>query len=323
MLLKWIRNLFLLLIIGCLFLLTPARALDTDLEVSIGYDDNPAEVEDMDGSGFTRYRAQLAQSFFKETEALDTALFFDAAYEQYFDLEDNYRLRAGATMDIASGSDRFLPGLFVEVAAYRDDLVADDERDELILGGFVQWLVDARLTLTLRQIFSRVDYRNRVSLPGQRTYVVGKGKGPGGHHQLPVDELITYARDDDIWFTETAATYYFTADVQADLSFQYRNVASSDNFESLQEYGGSARIGWFFPKAVELFFSGFWSKLDYDDAPQEIERKDDLYGFGVGANRTMGKITIYMQFDQTVNDSPVDGENYEKAVAQCGVVYSF
>ena len=317
--------LFLLLTIGCLFPLAPAGALDTDLEISVGYDDNPAEVDDMDGSGFARYRAQLTQSFFKETEAPDVDIFIDAAYEQYFDLENNYQLRAGASLDIPSGSDRFFPGLFAEAAAYRDDLVADDERDELILGGFVQWLVDARLTLTLRQAFAWSDYRNRVSLPGQRAHFVdrGKGKGPGGRQPLPVDDLITYARDDDIWSTEASATYYFTADIQADFSIQYRDVASSDEFESFQEYGGSARIGWFNPKVAEIFLTGFWSKLDYEDAPQDIGREDDFYGFGIGANRQVGMITLYVRLDRTVNDSPVEGENYKKVVAECGLVYSF
>jgi len=280
-------------------------------------------VNDTDGSGFARYRVLLEQSLFKDATAADMDIFFDAAYEQYFSLDDNYRLRAGTTIDVASGFDRLLPGLFAEAAAYRDDLVADDERDELILGGFVQWLVDPRLTLSLRQIFARVDYRNRVSLPGERADAVGRGRGPGGHQQIPVDELITYAREDDVWSTETTATCYFTADVQADLSVQYRDVASSDKFESFQEYGGSARIGWFYSKVLEFFLSGFLSRLDYEDAPRNIDRKDDIYGFGLGANRSMGKITLYIQFDRTVNDSPVDGENYEKTVAQCGAVYSF
>ena len=320
---KRIGYLSLLLAIGCIFRFTPALALDTDLEVSAGYDDNPAEVDEMDGSGFARYRARLMQSFSGDAKGADADIFLDAAYEHYFDLEDNYRLRAGGTLDIATGNDRFLPGLFAEVSAYRDDLVADDERDELLLGGFLEWLVDARLTLTLRQAFAWSDYRNRVSLPGQRAHSMGKGKGRGRQQQIPVDELITYDRDDDIRSTEAAATWYVTPDVQADFSFQYRDVASSDDYESFQEVGGSARIGWFNPKVAEIFLTGFWSKLDYEDAPEDIEREDDLYGFGIGANREMGKMTLYIRYDRTVNDSPVDGENYEKAVAQCGVIYSF
>ena len=321
--LRRIGFLSLLLTVGYLYLCTPVLALDTDLEITIGYDDNPAEVNDTDGSGFARYRIQLGQSFFKDAKGPDVDIYFDTAYDHYFDLEDNYRLRAGATLDAAPGFARFHPGLFTEAVAYRDDLVADDERDELVFGGFIQWVVDAQFTLTFRELFSRVDYRNRVSLPGQRAHNTGRRKGPGGHQQPPDDDLITFTRDDDIWSSEAVATYYISADIQADLSFRYRDVASSDNFESLQEYGGSARIGWFNPKMVEIFLSGFWSSLEYEEAPQNIDRSDDFYGFGVGANREMGKITVYLQFDRIINDSPVEGENYEKAVAQCGIVYSF
>lgn len=321
--LKRIGYLSLLLATGCFLQFTPARALDTNFEVSFGYDDNPAEVDVKDGSGFTRYRVLLGQSVFKDEKGPDVNAFLDAAYGQYFSLDDNYWLRAGATFDAASWFDRIRPGIFAEVAAYRDELVPDDERDELMLGGVLQWFADARLTLSLRQVFTWADYRNRVSLPGQRIYFVGKRKGHGGHQQIPVNELVTYSREDDIWSTEMTAICYFTADLQADLSFQYRDVASSDNFESFQAYGASTRIGWLYSRTLEIFLTGFWSGLDYNDAPQNIDRKDDIYGFGIGANRSMGKMTLFLQFNQTVNDSPVNGEDYEKAVAQCGVVYSF
>jgi hypothetical protein len=76
--LKRIAYLSLFLAIGCLFPFTAVHALDTNFEASIGYDDNPAEVDDMDGSGFARYRILLEQSIYENTKGLGTDIFFDA-----------------------------------------------------------------------------------------------------------------------------------------------------------------------------------------------------------------------------------------------------
>ena len=298
-------------------------ALTPSMEVAIGYDDNPAELADKDGSGVARYRVLLEQGIFKETPGPEADLFFEAGYGQYFNVEDDYQVRAGASLTVASKYERFKPGLFAEAAVHRDDLVAEDERDELILGGFMQCRVDARLSIFLRQTFSRTNYQNRVSLPGQRSYFVGKGKGPGDADRKPEDELTTFYRKDHTWSTEIAAAWYISSEFKADLSCRYLDVASTADFESYKELGGSTRLGWFWMKSTELFLSGFWYRLDYESAPQLLERKDEFYGFSIGGNRPVRKMRLFIQYDYTMNDSPVSGENYRKSVMQCGAVYSF
>ena len=309
---------------GCMVWCPNARALDTSIEIAAGYDDNAVEVPEGEGSGVSRYRVQLAQPVFKDGKGPDLDLYFDAVYSQYFSLEDNYRLRAGTALSVASGEGRFHPGLFTEVVAYRDDLVAEDEYNTLLAGGNLQWLVDARLTLLLAQTFSWVDYQNRVSLPGQRVYGVGKGKGAGGRNWVSGEEPVTFSREDTLWATELIATYYMTPDIQADVSCLYRNASSSADYESYQELGGSVKMRWFCSD-VEIFTSGFWSRLCYDAVPEGMDpdRGDDVYGFGLGAGRSVGEIRLFAQFDKTVNDSPVVGEEYEKLVVLCGVTCSF
>jgi hypothetical protein len=289
----------------------------------VGYDDNPAEVTDSDGSGVARYHVFLKQSVFKDAKDVDADLFFDGVYEQYFDLDDNYRLQAGATLESRTLFERFLPGLFAEATAWRDVLVPDDERDELTLGGFVQWLVGARLTLSLQQSFAWTEFQNGVSFPGQRHYFVGKGKGSRGHMQISGEEWVIFPRDDDAMHTELTAVCYLSYHLQTDLSFLYRDVVSSDVFESFQEWGYSARIEWFFSEALELFMSGFWSTLDYDNAPQSIDRKDEFYGLSAGGKGSLGEFDFFIQFDQTINQSFVDGEDFRKVVVQCGASYAF
>jgi hypothetical protein len=277
----------------------------------------------MEGSGVATYRVLLEQTVSTSGKGQDLDLFLETSYGQYFNAEDNYQFLAGTTLGLDSGLDRLQPGLFIEVAVFRDDLVADDEYDELLLGGSLQWHVNARFTLFLQQTFAWTNYQNPVSLPGQRMYRIGRGKGPGGSHQIPGDELATLSRDDESWFTELSATTYLTANVLTDMSFQYRDLNSSNDFESFRETGGSVRLEWLFSEKTAVFISGFWFQLDYDTAPQNIDRCDDVYGVGIGGSRRVGGFDFYFRFNRMTNDSPVAGEAYEKSVIQCGTVYSF
>ena len=300
-------------------------AMDTTFELATGYDDNVAEVTEAEGSGMVQYRAQFAQSLLKEKTGPEFDLFLDAVYSQYFDFENNFQVRLGTELSTAPFFDRFRAGMFVEAVAYRDDLVAEDEYNTLLVGGNIQWLATARLTLSLRQTFSKVDYQNSVSLPGQRIYTVdmGKGKGSGGHETIVEDEWITLSQEDSVSATEMMATYAMGPDFQTDLSFLYRDSSSSNDYETYQEIGGYAKITWFCTESLEVFVSGYLSTLDYETAPEGIDRSDDIHGASLGGNWWMGSVKLFVQVDRTENDSPISGEDYQKSVALCGVSYTF
>jgi hypothetical protein len=308
-----------------LLLCSNVQALETTFEVAAGYDDNVAEVTDGEGSGIIQYRARFGQSLLKDIKGPGLDLYVDSEYSQYVDLENNYRLHAGVEFSTGPWHDRFRSSLFSEAVVYRDDLVMEDEHNTLFVGGNLQWIADARLTLSLQQTFSRVSYRNPVSLPGQRIYAVGKGKGkgPGGQEPIVEDEWVTFSQKDSVWSTEIMAICALGPDFETDLSILYRDSNSSNEYESYQEIGGYARMTWFYMEFLEAFVSGYWSKLDYDLAPESIERSDDVYGVSLGANWWVKGVKMFLQLDQTVNDSPVTGEDYKKSVALCGISHTF
>lgn len=311
---------------GCLLLsFTVAPAMDTTFEVAAGYDDNAAEVTDGEGSGLARYRVGFSQPIRTEAAGPDLDLFLEGLYSQYFSLDDNYQLRAGTEFTTLPWHNRLQTSLFAEVMLYRDDLVAEDERNSLLVGGELQWLVDARLTLSIQEVFSKVDYRNQVSLPGQRAYSVGsgRGRGAGGQHVVIEEEWTTLSRDDTLWTTELMAFYAISPDIQADISFLYSDANSSDDYESYQELGGTSRVSWYYSEFLEIFVSGFWSKLDYGTVLEVEAHSDDVYGFTIGGNRSIGAFNVFVELDRTVNDSPVDGEDFKKSVVLCGVSYTF
>jgi hypothetical protein len=86
-----------------------------------------------------------------------------------------------------------------------------------------------------------MNYRNPVSLSGQRYHFAGNGKGLGGPNRKPSDELTTSSRKDDTWSTELEITWFLSPEFQADLSCLYRDVGSAADFESFQELGGFAK----------------------------------------------------------------------------------
>ena len=299
--------------------------MDTTFEIAAGFDDNPAEVSKAEGSGMVRYRAQLEQSVWMKETGSGLDIYLDTIYSQYFDVDDNYLLRAGGELSSALWKDRIQAGLFGEVAVYRDDLVMEDEYNTLLIGGSLQWLADVRLTVSLEGAYSRVDYQNPVSFPGQRSYAVGMGRGksPGGRNQTVPNEWITYAQKDSSWYMGMTATYAMGPDVQADLTLLYRDLESSADYESYQEIGGVSRLVWFGPDSLEVFVSAYWSERDYDVSPESDVRSDDVYGFGLGGSRYLGSMQLFIQFDQSATDSPISGENYQKSVILCGASYSF
>ncbi len=302
-----------------------ANALEPSVEISAGYDSNPAEVSEAEGSGIVQYRAQLAQPVWKNEAGAGLEFYLDTVYSQYLDFDDNYLLKAGTELSSALWRDRFRAGLFAEAASYRDDLVMEDEYNTLLVGGHLQWLADARLTLWLHETYSRVDYQNPVSLPGQRSYGLGMGKrkGPGGRNQGAENEWITYSQKDSIWSNELTATYATGPESQTDLSVLYRDVGSSSVFESYREVGGFFQWVWFASEHLEVYASGYWSRLEYDAAPGEVERSDDVYGFDLGGSLSLGSVKVFVQFDRETNDSPIVDEDYNKMVALCGVSYTY
>jgi hypothetical protein len=299
--------------------------MDITFEVAAGYDDNPAEVSEAEGTGMVQYRVQLGQSVWKNEAGSSLEFYLDTMYSQYIDFDDNYLLRVGTELFSAPWLDRFRAGLFAEGTAYRDDLVLEDEYNTLLVGSNLQWLADARLTLWLQETYSRVDYRNPVSLPGQRSYALGmgRGKGPGGRNRTVEEEWITYSQEDSVWSTELTAVYSIGPDIQTDLSFLYRDIDSSSAFESYREIGGSLQWVWFASEFVKVFASGYWSNLEYDAGPGENERSDDVYGFSLGGSRSLGRANMFVQYDQVMDDSQIVGEDYEKMVVLCGVSYTF
>jgi len=153
-------NLFIFFLLSVILpALTPtinAQAFETDLELSLGYDDNVPQFSQPEDSAFALYHIKLARTFVSEALSFaDGDIFLEGEYHDYFRVSDKYQLKAGASLGKTFANERLLPRIFCQGLLYRDNYQEEDDRDEIIIGGQADWIVNARLTLGIRQTLSR------------------------------------------------------------------------------------------------------------------------------------------------------------------------
>ena len=154
-----------------LFLMAPhSQAVDLTAELTAGYDSNPALIDPAEGSGFSAYAFRAGQPL-ALTEGLDLDLSVEGRYQDYWSVEDNYRVQADGALSVVLANGRFLPALVGEVAAYRDALIEADERNEAMVGFRADWVMSKRATLGFEQSCRWLSYMN-WAMPFS-----GKGQG--------------------------------------------------------------------------------------------------------------------------------------------------
>jgi hypothetical protein len=68
---------------------------------------------------------------------------------------------------------------------------------------------------------------------------------------------------------------------------------------------------------------GGWKESRYDEAPENINRRDITRFAYVELGRRFGALEAYSRLSWLENDSPLDVESYTQKVIQCGFSWSF
>lgn len=319
-----------------LFHISTAMALETTLEGSLGYDDNPAFSPDGDGSGFAGYRARLNRLLFPELAWINGDIFVEGNYNDYFDLDDNYGGTLGLSLGFPFQEGRFQLGLFGEGAIYRDDLNPEDERDTLLAGAGLEWLAGAQLTLGLRGSAAWLDYREDISeetpdlmpeqgqVPGGGPHHGGLNRGPAGPRgpvSLPGSVPLsghTTTREDRRYSTEAYAAIYISPTVQVDLIGTHVFGDSTIDAGSYDENRGGISLSWSPLPEWNLYGSLRVWDTDYDGGGDE----SGWSGTG-GISYWWKSAEIYLRLFREENDSDLPEEDYERMVSQCGLRWYF
>jgi hypothetical protein len=316
------------------FLLIPVLetpALDTSIQLAAGYDDNPSLSADATASSFACYQIKLAHSFFSDLPSVDGGLFMNGMYQDYFSVEDNYQFNAGASLIFPLSEGRLLPGIYSDVLLYRDNFTEEDDRNDIAVGGQIDWLANARLTLGIRQEWTWSDYRNPVDdvsgsghtceMTTDHTACSGQGQGQGQGQGHRYGQITSQDRDDRLSITGLHALLFLTPEVQTDLSLEYNRLSSSVNTESYRQTGAVLSLLWMPHNLWEIRLETAYKRAEYDE--EVSDRTDTTYHTNWGITRFINNFEIFFQMEWTKNNSPLETEDYRQTVTQCGVIWSF
>jgi hypothetical protein len=84
----------------------------------------------------------------------------EGSYQNYTRVDDNYLLKARGELSRPVLGGRLVPALLMEVNAYRDDYVREDDRDQYLAGMRLSWIYSRRMTFSFEGTYSRLNYKH-------------------------------------------------------------------------------------------------------------------------------------------------------------------
>ncbi|QTA82190.1 Uncharacterized protein dnl_45610 [Desulfonema limicola] len=310
----------------CLTLLkSQADALDLSLESAIGYNDNVPKISEKQGSGFSLYQVNISQPLKLNISTLETSIFAQGAYNDYFRVRDNYYLNAGAAFSLPLYNARIIPGIFSDILVFRDNFLEKDSKNELSAGISAQWILSARTTLGIRQTWQWSDYiEDTAPFPGfsphnentaENKYKMDKQPGPA-------DNLLE-SRDDRIQTTGIEGIYYFSPELHADFLAEHTRVDSSIDIESYKENKISGYLVKTISSLWEFSLAGSFGHSDYKSIPGRNDRQDTTWNTQIRCTYFIKSLELRFQYQWEYNDSDEINESYHQQVTQCGLIFSF
>lgn len=298
-----------------------AEALDTSVELTVGYDDNVPASSDATESGFAFYRAELLQQFFSDHPAINSDIFIEGDYYDFFQVSDRYELKAGVSFGLSLMDGRLVPGIISEGLIYRDEYMEADDCDEIMAGGRLKWLFSEQMMLEARQTWRRTDYKEPAVIgPDPRP-----DTGPGYYGEKTDDPppLKTIDIEERVRSTGLQLVVYLASSIQAELMATYNRLTSSMDADAYREKGLSISLLWMPSSLWEISAMTGWGEVDYDHDPPNTDWTENIFDASFGISRFIDPFELFFKVERTENDSSLDGDSYRQTVTQCGVILSF
>ncbi|MDY7032402.1 MAG: hypothetical protein SVY10_10925 [Thermodesulfobacteriota bacterium] len=311
--------------ISLLFLwIMPVAALDIDLQLSGGYDDNTSLSSEPEESWFSRYQSSVFQQFHSETSSLRGGLFFDFSYQDYFSASDNYILEAGGTARLLTAAGHLQPGILYRTTLYRDEENPEDEMMGHDVSLYAEYLVNARLTLGLQQTWSRHDYHNPVEYIEYTSSGSGQGQGNTGGNQ--VASVIVESRDDNVIETQCQCTVFLNPNLTARATGHYNRLSSSIDTEAYNAKGLIFDLSWVHNDRWETSITGAVRETDFERVSGTPHRSDNTESVRIMVGRyffSKRKFAVFVEIEYLDNNSSIEDESYHRTVTECGLLFQF
>lgn len=315
-------------IVCCALLLPalPAVALESSLEVAVGYNDNVFSDAEAAGSSFAQ--GELAvEALLCEGERWRLFGYSEGRYRDYLRFDPQWQALCGL-----AAQRRFLNGavhgtFFAELERYRDDEIAEDENDSVQLSPRLKWFIDERISLAVQIDYQASRYRQQPAAargaasqqtpaplpPGGATGGAANGVAGGAAPSSPPRD-----RHDRLQQLLVTLNYRWSADWQSDVSALASHNDSTLRREDYEEVLVEKR--WIYTPAAR-WSAEFWAARRWRDYRDDSEQRWQL---GVQLNGDYPLLPpIYMRVEKLWNDSSFSADNYSEMVSQCGFSWVF
>ncbi|MCK5540409.1 MAG: hypothetical protein KAI69_05725 [Deltaproteobacteria bacterium] len=332
----------LLLSFTCLFMFSAAAsafALDLEISVSSGYDDNPRLEKGSEGAAFTETEVDMWQTWpLPNYPTTSITLLSFAGYQLYDGLDDNWQLGGGVITSTQ------LPELSCrlefsgDLTAYRNPLVDDNEFDNLSLGSRLVWFAGSRLHLEFETNLSFEDYCRTVSSGNHGENCsdsvnndAGKGNGRPENQQHPHaphnNKQPQYHnsgdRSDQLFATALKAYYAFAPYLDGGSELFWRHRHSSIDAEKRSAYGLGVNLNWHPTATLEFIWALSGERLPYKYDYKKKERTEKIYTAKIIAAWHRGSWTISGTWDWSKRDSVINEDDYRHNLWQGRLTYSY
>ncbi len=319
---KWPGLLLSLLLIG-FWLTIPAAALELELGISSGYDDNPRQEEGSEGALFSRTELDLSLTLpQKFIPATSISLFGFAAYQCYSGLDDNWYLGGGLASVTALTK---IPGslsFFSEAACYRNPLVSDNDYDSLSLGSNFTWFAGPQLNIALEAGLSWEDYCDNVTSGRHPNQNAKKFRRKAQTCGRP-EHCISEERNDRLLTTAVKSFYAFSPDFDGTGTIFWRYRHSSIDAECRQAYGLNFDLSWHPIPAIAVDWQLGGEQAPYKYKYQKRSRTENIYNLGIMLSWYLDNFTLQTGWDWNKRNSDVNEDDYHRNQWQIRLKYSY
>ncbi|MEA1921682.1 MAG: hypothetical protein U9N63_03420 [Pseudomonadota bacterium] len=333
---KWNWRYLLLLSIICLLTATSAFALDLEMSVGSGYDDNPRLEKGSEGAAFTEAEINIWWTLpLPNYPSTSITLLSFANYQLYDGLDDNWQLGAGVVTSTQLPELPCRLEFFSDIAAYRNPLVDDNEFDNLSLGSRLIWFAGSRLNLEFEASLSWEDYCRTITPENQRN---------GGHSlngstdkKQPVNQQNSLNphntgqpkhhnsgdRSDRLVATALKAFYAFTPYLDGGSEVFWRHRHSSIDAEKRSAYGLGVNLNWHPTATLEFIWALSGERLPYKYDYRKEERTEKIYTSEIIASWRRGSWSISGAWNWSKRDSVINEDDYRHNLWQGRLTYSY
>lgn len=293
------------------------------LELNTGFDSNPGERSDAEGSGYVSVGLILSEAFvLNERLALD--ILSTARYKDFWELDDQQRFSAKVSLSPLNPWGVFIPSLYLEAEAFRDEFYEKDEYNLFAVGTQLEWLISGRYTFRSEAVFRKHHYLTPSVLFPKTMHAEENPHCP----ECPYAEnKVLPARSEDKMALEAGLTVHVSPVINTGFDLVFNRLDSSSGPESYTSFAPELYFEWEITSVCSLFIDVSLEYRRYghlgEMMPGPGRKNNRIYTLEIMATRHFGQIELFGGICLEKGEYPLNNAEYTRQVMQCGFSLPF